>query len=38
AKDALKWAAMTYLVAALASVATLVQYVLIYMNGSRSRD
>jgi hypothetical protein len=37
AKDALKWAAMTYLVAALASIATLVQYVLIYMNG-RSRD
>ncbi len=37
AKDALKWAAMTYLVAALASVATLVQYVFIYMNG-RSRD
>ena len=38
AKDALKWAAMTYLVAALASIATLVQYVLIYMSGSRSRD
>jgi uncharacterized protein len=38
AKDALKWAAMTYLVAALASIATLVQYILIYMNGSRSRD
>jgi uncharacterized protein len=38
AKDALKWAAMTYLVAALASVATLVQYVFIYMSGSRSRD
>jgi uncharacterized protein len=38
AKDALKWAAMTYLVAALASIATLVQYVFIYMSGSRSRD
>lgn len=38
AKDALKWAAMTYLVAALASVATLVQYILIYTSGSRSRD
>jgi len=38
AKDALKWAAMTYLVAALASIATLVQYVLIYMSGSRNRD
>ncbi len=36
AKDALKWAAMTYVVAALASIAMLVQYVLIYMN--RSRD
>jgi Zn-dependent membrane protease YugP len=31
AKDALKWAAMTYVVAALASIATLVQYILIYM-------
>lgn len=38
AKDALKWAAMTYLVAALASVATLVQYILIFMSGSRSRN
>jgi Zn-dependent membrane protease YugP len=37
AKDALKWAARTYIVAALASVATLVQYILIY-SGSRSRD
>ena len=36
AKDALKWAAMTYVVAALASLATLVQYLLIYNN--RSRD
>ncbi|MBX9782297.1 MAG: zinc metallopeptidase [Chitinophagaceae bacterium] len=36
AKDALKWAAMTYVVAALASIATLVQYILIYM--ARSRD
>jgi uncharacterized protein len=35
AKDALKWAAMTYVVAALASVATLVQYILIFMSGSR---
>jgi Zn-dependent membrane protease YugP len=33
AKDALKWAAMTYLVAALASVATLVQYIMIYLGG-----
>lgn len=37
AKDALKWAALTYVVAALAAVATLVQYVLIYM-GSRDRE
>lgn len=35
AKDALKWAAMTYVVAALSSVAMLIQYVLIYLNGSR---
>jgi len=38
AKDALKWAAMTYVVAALASVATLIQYVLIFLNGSRNDD
>jgi uncharacterized protein len=31
AKDALKWAAATYVVAALASIATLVQYILIYL-------
>jgi uncharacterized protein len=36
AKDALKWAALTYVVVALASVAMLVQYLLIYSN--RSRD
>ena len=36
AKDALKWAALTYVVAALASIAMLVQYIMIY-NG-RSRD
>ncbi|RYD83856.1 MAG: hypothetical protein EOP54_32920, partial [Sphingobacteriales bacterium] len=36
AKDALKWAAMTYVVAALASIAMLVQYLMIYQ--SRSRD
>ena len=36
AKDALKWAALTYVVAALASIAMLVQYLLIYQ--SRSRD
>lgn len=36
AKDALKWAAMTYVVAALAAVVTLVQYIMLYM-GSRDR-
>lgn len=36
AKEALKWAALTYVVAALASIAMLVQYILIYQ--SRSRD
>ena len=30
AKDALKWAAMTYVVAAIASIVTLVQYIGIY--------
>lgn len=37
AKDALHWAAMTYVVAAVASVATLVQYILIFLGG-RNRD
>lgn len=37
AQDALKWAAMTYVVAALASVATLVQYIMIYLGG-RNRE
>lgn len=37
AKDALKWAALTYVVAALAAVVTLVQYILLYM-GSRDRS
>lgn len=32
AKDALKWAARTYFVAALASIATLVYYLMIYLN------
>lgn len=31
AKDALKWAAMTYVIAALSSLATLLYYVMIYM-------
>jgi Zn-dependent membrane protease YugP len=35
AKDALKWAAMTYVVAAVASIATLIQYIFIYSNSRR---
>ena len=38
AKDALKWAAMTYVVAALSSVVTLVYYILIFLSGSRNRE
>ena len=37
AKDALRWAAMTYVVAALAAVVTLVQYIMVYL-GSRDRN
>ncbi len=37
AKDALKWAAMTYVVAALAAVVTLIQYIMVYL-GSRDRN
>ena len=37
AKNALTWAAMTYVVAAMAAVVTLVQYILIFM-GSRDRS
>lgn len=37
AKDALTWAAMTYVVSALAAVVTLIQYVMIYL-GSRDRS
>ena len=33
AKDALKWAAMTYVVAAIASLVILIQYVLIFLGG-----
>lgn len=35
AKDALKWAAMTYVVAALGSLATLVYYIMIFMGNQR---
>jgi Zn-dependent membrane protease YugP len=34
AADALKWAARTYLVAAISSIATLLYYILIFMNRS----
>lgn len=37
AKDALKWAALTYVVAALASIATLIQYIFIFLGG-RNRE
>ncbi len=37
AKDALKWAATTYVVAALAAVVTLLQYIMIFL-GSRDRE
>jgi len=37
AKDALKWAATTYVVAALASIVTLVQYIFIFF-GNRQRN
>jgi Zn-dependent membrane protease YugP len=37
AKDALKWAATTYVVAALAAVVTLIQYIMLFM-GSRNRS
>lgn len=37
AKDALKWAALTYVVAAFASIAMLIQYVMIFLGG-RNRD
>ncbi|MDB5193191.1 MAG: zinc metallopeptidase [Segetibacter sp.] len=37
AKDALKWAAMTYVVAAIASLVTLIQYIFIFLAG-RNRE
>ena len=36
AKNALKWAALTYVIAALASVVTLIQYIMIYSGRSRN--
>lgn len=38
AKDALKWAARTYVVAALGSIATLLYYISIYMGAGSRRD
>lgn len=38
AADALKWAARTYLVAAISSVATLLYYILLFVNNRNSRD
>jgi Zn-dependent membrane protease YugP len=35
ASDALRWAAYTYVVAALGSLATLVYYILIFLGGRR---
>lgn len=35
AKDALKWAAMTYVVAAIGAITTLIYYVMMLMGGSR---
>lgn len=35
AKDALKWAAMTYVVAAIGIITTLAYYIMIYLGGSR---
>lgn len=35
AKDALKWAAMTYVVAALSSLVTLIYFIMAYLGGSR---
>jgi Zn-dependent membrane protease YugP len=35
-KDALKWAATTYVVAALAAVVTLIQYIMLYLARSRN--
>jgi Zn-dependent membrane protease YugP len=38
AEDSLKWAARTYLVAAIGAIATLLYYALLIFGGSRSRD
>jgi Zn-dependent membrane protease YugP len=38
AKDALKWAALTYVIAAISSIVTLIYYVMIFLSGSRNRN
>jgi Zn-dependent membrane protease YugP len=38
AKDALKWAATTYVVAALAAVASLIQYISLFMGMRNDRE
>ncbi|MCC6251335.1 MAG: zinc metallopeptidase [Bacteroidia bacterium] len=38
AQDALKWAAMTYVVAALSSLATLIYYILIFLGNQRRNN
>jgi Zn-dependent membrane protease YugP len=35
AKDALKWAAMTYVVAAIGAITTLIYYVMMYLGADR---
>jgi uncharacterized protein len=35
AQDALKWAAMTYVVAAIGAITTLIYYVMMYMGANR---
>ena len=35
AQDALKWAAMTYVVAAIGVITTLFYYIMVYMGGNR---
>jgi Zn-dependent membrane protease YugP len=36
AKDALKWAATTYVVAALAAIVTLIQYIMLFLGSRRN--
>jgi Zn-dependent membrane protease YugP len=36
AKNALSWAAMTYVVAAMAAIVTLLQYIMVYLGRNRN--